>query len=91
MTMEKLVQAILDKSDNENVDLLIAKIMVRKDLEVAGELNGAVDTMLDNALVFITNFMRYPKTAAIFGQEYFNTGKTCEDYLVLIEEERKDR
>ena len=91
MTMEKLVQAILDKSDNENVDLLIAKIMIRKDLEVAGELNGAVDTMLDNALVFITNFMRYPKTAAIFGQEYFNTGKTCEDYLVLIEEERKER
>ena len=89
MTMEKLVQAILDKSDNENVDLLIAKIMVRKDLEITGELNDTVDAMLDNALVFITNFMRYPKTAAIFGQEYFNTGKTCEDYLVLIEEERK--
>ena len=91
MTMEKLVQTILDKSDNENVDLLIAKIMVRKDLEVAGELNDTVDAMLDNALVFITNFMRYPKTAAIFGQEYFNTGKTCEDYLALIEEERKER
>lgn len=89
--MEKLVQAILDKSDSANVDLLIAKLQVREDLRVAGELTEEVDNCLDEALVFITNFMRYPKTAAIFGKEYFNTGKTCADYLDLIEEERKDR
>lgn len=91
MTMEKLVQLILDKSDDKNVDLLIAKIQVREDFRLANELTEEIDEQLEEALKFINKFMNYPQTSAIFGKEYFNTGKTCADYLELMKEESRKK
>ena len=91
MTMEKLIQLILNKSEEKNVDLLIAKIQVREDFRLANELTEEIDDKLDEGLAFISKLMNYPQTFSIFGKEYFNTGKTCTDYLELIKEERKNK
>lgn len=91
MEMERLVQLILNKSNEKDVDLLIAKIQVREDFRLANELTEEIDDQLEEALKFINKFMDHPQTSMIFGKEYFNTGKTCADYLELMEEESRKK
>jgi hypothetical protein len=91
MTMEKLIQLILNKSKDKDVDLLIAKAQVREDFRLANELTEEIDDNLDQGLSFMNKLMNYPQTLVIFGKEHFDTGKTCADYLELMKKENMQK
>lgn len=89
--LEKLIIRIMDKQKSEgDHDYVISRAKVREDLRSAGELDGNLDKVLNEAGEFLMKLTSYPKTAKIFFAEKFE-GKTVADYEKLFLKELEDR
>ena len=86
MTVEVLINKILEKSEETGKDLNISAIMVRDDISKAGELTPEVDVNLDKAGDFFRAMQNSPETSKCFMGEKFEK-LSCDEWLIEAKKE----
>ena len=86
MTVEVLINKILEKSEETGKDLNISAIMVRDDILKTGVLTPEDDVNLDKAADFFRAMQNSPETSKLFMSEKF-TKLSYDEWLIEARKE----